>query len=644
MHVLDALERALIDFVWQGGAVALVVAGLLAMMSRRSAKGRYVVACLGLATMAVLPLVTFLRALMEGPAAAASLGLAPQALAPAAVAREVVVADLAPTAEVTVTWLELLRPWLLPAWCAGVLLLSARTLVSWYAAQRLSRLHTREPDSVWREAMERALAKLRMSRPVRLMASTRIDVPQVIGLWRPLILVPAGAITGLSPQQLEAVLSHELAHIQRHDYLVNLLQALVETFLFYHPAVWWLSHRIREEREHCADDQAVQSCGDAVLYARALAHIEQLRAPPSALLALGADGGSLLGRIRRLLSVPDTRAPRRSWRLVSGLGGAALAVALGSSQVPMTAMAVAPQALDVAPVAKHERAFTEVTPPVHRPLVAPAPRILPLDLTSKTPSRPTRVLHKVSTAPRKAREPSPRPLLIPDTQGIARTQLPRTPYPLDVEPSVPSEAVAVESHETPVDEAPVDEAQVEHDSISMQVMAAALPALTPATTPPAAPTPPRPQPEDDGAFTLGPGITPPRFVSGQRLAFQDITQNLRSRISAVPKGSIVTRCTITAEGSVTNCKSLQSLSGLEEGVIRTLTTWRYEPATLDGKPVPVHYEFDIWFTNEPGGGRDQQLASADKPGKRADGSSQSACILCASVSASSVATPPVAGF
>jgi beta-lactamase regulating signal transducer with metallopeptidase domain len=103
--------------------------------------------------------------------------------------------------------------------------------------------------------------------------------------------------------RLEAVLAHELAHIHRHDYLVNLLQALIETALFYHPAVWWLSARIREEREHCADDVAVESCGDALLYSRTLATLEQLRANPPA-LAVAANGGSLLMRIQRLLAGP----------------------------------------------------------------------------------------------------------------------------------------------------------------------------------------------------------------------------------------------------------------------------------------------------------------------------------------------------
>ena len=91
-----------------------------------------------------------------------------------------------------------------------------------------------------------------------------VDVPTVIGWLRPVVLVPASALAGMTPQQLEAILAHELAHIRRHDYLVNLLQTLVETLLFYHPAVWWLSRRIRIERENCCDDLAVSLCGDPV--------------------------------------------------------------------------------------------------------------------------------------------------------------------------------------------------------------------------------------------------------------------------------------------------------------------------------------------------------------------------------------------
>jgi hypothetical protein len=126
------------------------------------------------------------------------------------------------------------------------------------------------------------------------------QVPTVIGWLRPVVLLPGSALTGLTPPQLEAILAHELAHIQRHDYLVNLLQGVVEVLLFYHPGVWWVSQRIRVEREQCCDDVAVGLCGDAVVYARALTELEQGRGDPPQ-LALAATDGRLLTRIRRLV-------------------------------------------------------------------------------------------------------------------------------------------------------------------------------------------------------------------------------------------------------------------------------------------------------------------------------------------------------
>src|SRR5205814_3969509 len=107
--------------------------------------------------------------------------------------------------------------------------------------------------------------------------SALVDSPCVLGWLKPIILVPISATTGLSPQQIEGILAHELAHVRRNDYLVNLAQTVVETVLFYHPAVWWISRTIRQEREHCCDDIAAQTAGDARGYARALVAMEELR-------------------------------------------------------------------------------------------------------------------------------------------------------------------------------------------------------------------------------------------------------------------------------------------------------------------------------------------------------------------------------
>jgi hypothetical protein len=126
-----------------------------------------------------------------------------------------------------------------------------------------------------------------------------------------LILLPVTAITGLTETQLQFVLAHELAHIRRHDYLVNLMQAGVETLFFYHPAVWWISRQMRTERENCCDDIAIEVCGDVAGYAHALAQLEQLRVTPEP--ALAANGGELLGRIRRLLEEkPSTHGVSKS--------------------------------------------------------------------------------------------------------------------------------------------------------------------------------------------------------------------------------------------------------------------------------------------------------------------------------------------
>jgi beta-lactamase regulating signal transducer with metallopeptidase domain len=207
-------------------------------------------------------------------------------------------------------------PWLVAVWFAGVFSLSIRFLGGLALVERLKRAQTSPALLFWQEKLSSLCEQLRVSRPVRLSESALVEVPTVIGWLRPVILVPASVFTGLSAPQLEALLAHELAHIRRYDYLVNLIQTAVETLLFYHPAVWWVSSQVRQEREHCCDDLAVAVCRDVLVYARALAALEQLRAHiPQA--AVAATGGSLLKRIQRLVGSP---APL-SHRLDSWLAG-----------------------------------------------------------------------------------------------------------------------------------------------------------------------------------------------------------------------------------------------------------------------------------------------------------------------------------
>ncbi|HEX9011747.1 MAG TPA: M56 family metallopeptidase, partial [Holophagaceae bacterium] len=334
----QALGWSLLHFLWQGALLGALTWGLLALLRGASARTRYALACAALLLMVAAPVLTFLhlraqptaaggdvvRLLVEeGSPAPASLGLrARMALAPA-------------------------LPWLLATWALGVAILSLRFLGGWARVQHLRRRGAAPVAAEWHLILSRLCRELKLTRAVRLLQSTAVEVPTVLGWLRPVILLPACALTGLAPLQLEAVLAHELAHIQRGDFAVNLLQTLVEVLLFYHPAVWWLSGRIRAERELCCDDVAATLCGDPRILARALAVLEELRLPhphsPSN-LALAANGGSLMHRIRHLLQPalpvpPRARAGAAALLAVSLLGAAGAAL-----QDPAPKPAPAPKA------------------------------------------------------------------------------------------------------------------------------------------------------------------------------------------------------------------------------------------------------------------------------------------------------------
>jgi GWxTD domain-containing protein len=213
-----------------------------------------------------------------------------------------------------------LVPWIAPLWIAGVWTCCLINIVASISVGRLRRRGVcQAPERWWKEVM-RLSERLRISRPVVLLESSLAHGPIVFGHFRPLILMPVGLLAGLPAAQVEAILVHELAHVRRHDYLVNLLQRFAEGLLFYHPACWWISRVIRAERENCCDDIAVAMSGNAHEYAAALAAIEQSswsgREP-----VMAATGGSLVKRIRRLLNPHRTN---RAWTPL--LGSVALAL------------------------------------------------------------------------------------------------------------------------------------------------------------------------------------------------------------------------------------------------------------------------------------------------------------------------------
>lgn len=300
--ILHTLGWTLLHFLWEGLLLGLLAWGVLAVMQRRSAGARYAIALVFFAGMALAPFLTYLLLRPEVVPAV------PVALAASGVSSAL------PWNLRLERLLEPGLPSVLAVWGVGVAVLSVRLAGGLFYLQRLTASGVEPAPAEWHLVLARLSRELGLRRAVRLLRSVRVEAPMVVGWLRPVILVPAAAFAGLSPVQVEAILAHEMAHIRRLDFLVNFIQSMVETLLFFHPAVWWLSSRLRAERELCCDDTAVACCGDRAAYAHALAALEAFRdAKPAELgveLEIGATGGSLMTRIRRLLQPQLLPNPR----------------------------------------------------------------------------------------------------------------------------------------------------------------------------------------------------------------------------------------------------------------------------------------------------------------------------------------------
>ncbi len=317
----------LVHSLWQIAAITGVYAFLILLLRNRSASARYVVGCVAMGAMLVLPAVTYvvlptstvpeLEALSDSTSVAATplpkpsrmpreftfaepeaIAVDPPAAAP------ILAEDEAPTFMATLSSsLQHWTPWITAAWLIGVLLLSFRPLWGWLHVRRLKHHGLVPLSDPLQEICGNLATRLGVRRAVEFAQSAFVEVPTVVGYLKPMVLLPASALSGLSTSQIELILAHELAHVRRHDYLVNLVQTVVESLLFYHPGMWWVSSQIRRERENCCDDMALALGGSRADYVKALAQLEERRSVPAA--ALAASGGSLLPRARRLLGQPQ---------------------------------------------------------------------------------------------------------------------------------------------------------------------------------------------------------------------------------------------------------------------------------------------------------------------------------------------------
>ena len=315
-----AIGWALIHSLWEGAILSAVFAAVL--ITFRSPRVRYGAACAAMLMMLGGFGITLIWLMPEQANGARNV----QAAVPP-------LWNLLSFSRAAEHWnlsLAAIVPWLGPIWITGVSLFCMWYLASWTSAQRLRKRGVCCAPDYWEREFARLSSKLRISRGVRLLESCLTEVPVVLGHFRPLILIPVGLLANLPPAQVEAILLHELAHIRRHDYLMNVVQRLTESLLFYHPAVWWFSSVMRSEREKCCDDMVVSATGKAHEYALALIALEQSnfsgRQP-----AIAVTGGNLMKRIHRLL-YPKPSSARWAPLLIVAIFFATAGMALAAWQ------------------------------------------------------------------------------------------------------------------------------------------------------------------------------------------------------------------------------------------------------------------------------------------------------------------------
>ena len=410
----QALAWALVHFLWQGALLGLAAVWMM-RAPRFGASARYAIGVASLAAMFAAPIATTAW-LSANPAAGWT------AMTPALTSSGRALAR--PTASASTSQLRgargieprdsvqsafthraaAARPVLLPVvpvlvvWLAGVALLTARLAGNWLAVRRLIRHSVRPVDVEIHRLARRMAGRLALDRVVRISESTRVAVPLMVGWLKPVVLLPASAMAGLAPTQIEALIAHELAHVRRHDYLVNLLQSAVETLLFYHPAVWWVSKRVRAEREHCCDDVAVSIC-DRLVYARALSDLAEMAAPQ---LAMAASNGSLVERVRRILGRPSAESTGGAGWVPVFVILTLVAPVLSAPMTPRQQTAASSPATTTA-AATTAPAATQAPTPIATSMAVPAiPTVAPQ--TTAPPAKPVTTHTLAATTPEQQRD------------------------------------------------------------------------------------------------------------------------------------------------------------------------------------------------------------------------------------------------
>jgi len=538
--LVEALGLSLLHFLWQGLAIAVALRIVLELSRNAPAAFRYWVSVAGLAAMALAVPVTTLALLHAG---GPSAGAASSLTAPIVVGTEPTVGTESTAASNTFGWLS--APYLIVAlWLAGVLVVSLRLLFGWRTLQRLRRSARAEVSGML-EAVNRDMHRLLgLHRKVGIAISGAVRGPMLVGWLKPVILLPPAIVATLPRDQIEMIVAHELAHFRRRDHWINLFQVIVETLLFYHPAVAWTSRRIRVERENACDDLAIACTGRRLSYVEMLATLERNRLPGPA-LALGVQDGQIVARIRRLVERGEPRDQRGSvlpLLLLSGVLAAGIAVPLVDGQNRDETNDAFPAPADSGDSAEPAETAT-----------ADAGRTLP----AIQPPEPTR----------------------------------STPRPAVAQPVAIDEGMPEEMPDTPV---AIDAAQLAAPDAEQLLAAGNSIALPVQRTMLPSSLAPLPSPVAGNARAAA-----KELIAGGSLIERTDPRYPRKAMRREISGAVELELLVDESGRVSGVEIVQETPteiGFAEAASTAARDWRFEPFTLDGRPIEhrvrIEFEFD----------------------------------------------------
>lgn len=313
--VIENIGWTLLHSLWQIGFVTLILFATLRILRDFSANLRYAASVSALALSFILPITTFVyfsnssnpvQTTKQLPPIVAKKEPPAQPFEPIQIAEntqsspQTISNQNVPVISSNIPYLSILVGF----WLIGILFFSVRLIggvwtVHLYKTRQVSGVETH-----WQMKFAELCDSLQIKQKIKFLQSKRVETPIVIGWLKPVVLVPASAFLQISPRELEMILIHELTHIKRRDYLVNFAQNLVEILFFYHPCVWWVSAKIRAEREFVVDEFISQTFEtERLIYASALVNLEVARlAQTTSTLAMAATGGNLMKRIENILS------------------------------------------------------------------------------------------------------------------------------------------------------------------------------------------------------------------------------------------------------------------------------------------------------------------------------------------------------